>query len=106
VIWDDYFLQVHYLHYVFTFEIEPITSSLSRSVSAPFCSFDKRVAMRGWRDADSHSPILSRVMPGDLFLQKNVFFSPDLLESVLEDKFHREKIFKNNPLGPRIFFHS
>jgi len=48
---------------------------LSLSVSAPFCSFDKRVAMRGWRDADSHSPILSRVMPGDLFLQKNVFFS-------------------------------
>ena len=49
--------------------------------------------MRGWRDADSHSPILSRVMPGDLFLQK-MFFSPDLLESVLEDKFHREKKLK------------
>jgi len=47
--------------------------------------------MRGWRDADSLSPILSRVMPGDLFLQKNVFFSPDLLESVLEDKNSTEK---------------
>jgi len=56
-----------------------------------FAHLIKRVAMRGWRDADSHSPILSRVMPGDLFLQKNVFFSPDLLESVLGDKFHREK---------------
>ena len=49
--------------------------------------------MRGWRDADSHSPILSRVMPGDLFLQK-MFFSPDLLESVLEDKFQREKNYR------------
>jgi len=32
-----------------------------------------------------------------------MFFSPDLLESVLEDKFHREKKIKNTQLGPRIF---